>query len=190
MNRNRILITAAIISVLLHFLLLYQSSDLWNTWLKQNMTQNTPRSKMMVVRRPKPKEKMETEKPKPDEQGQIVELAKPEDDSKPVEADYLAEDDHRVEEETASKNFTVNPEIIAPTYSEEQQVQYEDALDVNATEHSSGVKVGNDKFKPSRDGRLFSFPSPYTKTNKDGLQKPPWQHRPANDCLEPQAMIF
>ena len=80
-----------------------------------------------------------------------MELAKPEDDSKPVEAEYLAEDDHRVEEETASKNFTVNPEIIAPTYSEEQQVQYEDALDVNATEHSLGTKVETSKFKPSRD---------------------------------------
>ena len=172
MNRNRILIIAAIISVLLHFLLLYQSSEIWHTWLHQNMSEHPPKSKMMVVRRPKPKDKIETEPPKPEEQGQIVEIAKPEDNEKPTEADYLAEDNHRVEEETASKNFTINPEIIAPTYSEEQQVQYEDALDVNATEHSSGAKVGNDRFKPSRNGRLFSFPSPYTKTNKDGLQKP------------------
>ena len=61
-------------------------------------------------------------------------MAKPEIEEEPKEADYLAEESHRVEEETASKNFTLNPEIIAPTYSEEQQVQYEDAIDVNATE--------------------------------------------------------
>ena len=117
MNRNRILIIAAIISVLLHFLLLYQSSELWHSWLDQNMSETAPKSKMRVVRRPKPKEQLKTEQPKPEEQGQIVELAKPEVDEKPKEADYLAEENHRVEEETASKNFTVNPEIIAPTYS-------------------------------------------------------------------------
>ena len=125
-----------------------------------------------MVRRPKPKEKLKDEQPKPKDKGQIVELAKPKVEEIPKEADYLAEENHLVKEETASKNFTVNPEIIAPTYSDKQQVQYEDALDVNASEHSSGAKVGNDKFKPSKDGRLFSFPSPYTKTNKDGLQKP------------------
>ena len=102
MNRNRILIVAAIISVVLHFLLLYQSSDLWHTWLRQNMSQNTPRSKMVVVRRPKPKDKIDGET-KARRKGQIVELAKPEDDSKPTDADYLAEDNHRLKKKLPVK---------------------------------------------------------------------------------------
>lgn len=171
MTRTRVLIVAGLVSILIHLTLLYQTRDLWNTWLQQNMSERPKRSKMTVIRRPKPTEQLEKETER-DDKGQIVELAKPETEEKPLDSDYLAEEDHKTEEETASKNFTVNPEIIAPTYSEEQQVQYEDAIDVNATEHSSGAKVGNDKFKPTKDGRLFSFPSPYTKTNKDGLQKP------------------
>ena len=67
---------------------------------------------MMVVRRPKPKEKLAPVEPKPIDNGQIVELAKPEVNEKPKDADYLAEENHKVEEESASKNLG----SMAPTY--------------------------------------------------------------------------
>ena len=170
MNRKRILIIAGLCSLLLHILLLYQSPSFWNSWIEENMLQTQAQKKIRVVHR-KPKPPIEPPKEQEDK-GQIVELAKPEVEIEPVEADYLAEEAHKVDEETASKNYTINPEVIAPEYSQEQQLKYEDALDVNASENSSGAKVGNEKWKPNKDGRLFSFPSPYTKTNKDGLQKP------------------
>ncbi len=170
MTRRQILIIAALCSLVLHAILLYQSPTFWREYLAENLT--TPSKQKMVVVRKRPKQK-EVEPPAPKEEvGQIVELAKPELEEKPKEADYLAENDHTTKEETAAKNFTVNPEVIAPEYSPTQEMKYEDAIDVNATEHSTGAKVGNDKWKPNRDGRLFSFPSPYTQTNKDGLQKP------------------
>ena len=172
MNRKQLLIIAACLSVLFHTVLLYQSQALWDNWISANSKNNLSKRKLVVVRQAR-KPIPPPEKPKPkEENGQIVELHKPKEEVEPVEADYLAEEAHKVEEETASKNFTVNPEVIAPEYSEDQQIQYEDAIDVNATEASSGAKVGNDKWKPNKNGRLFSFPSPYTKTNKDGLQKP------------------
>ena len=170
MNRKRILIIAGLASLLLHILLLYQSPSFWNNWIEENMLQTQAQKKIRVIRR-KPTPPVEPPKEQEDK-GQIVELAKPDQEIEPVEADYLAEEAHTVEKETASKNYTVNPEVIAPEYSQEQQLKYEDTLDVNASENSSGAKVGNEKWKPNKNGRLFSFPSPYTKTNKDGLQKP------------------
>ena len=126
--------------------------------------------KMSVTYKPKEKERNKEEDNH--EKGQIVELPKPLVEERPKEADYLAEQAHTVEKETRSEKFTMNPEVIAEEYSEEKQLQFEEAIDVNATEASSGAKTGNHRFKPNRDGALFSLPSQYSFTNKDGLDKP------------------
>lgn len=158
-------------SILLHILLWIYGKDAWED---MQLERPTTHKKMTVVKRKLPQQEplVEKEKEPPEEQGQIVELPKPLEEAEPEKADYLAEYAQKTPEETAAKNYTINPEVIAPEYSIEHQIQFEEAIDVNATEPSSGAKVGNRSFKPQKDGSLFSLPSPYAKTNKDGLDKP------------------
>ncbi|MCB9676863.1 MAG: energy transducer TonB [Alphaproteobacteria bacterium] len=122
-----------------------------------------------------PPEKPETEEPEEEEpefEGQIVEVAPPEVEEKPEDADYLAEHDQVVEEETKTEKFKINPEILSKQYSREEQLRMEDLLDLNVDKESTGATVGNDRFDPDRDGTLASLPSPWTMTNKEGIQDP------------------
>jgi len=89
----------------------------------------------------------------------------------------------------------VNPEVLAPTYSEEQKMEQEQAQDVNVDKPSTGAQVGNERFDPARDGALRNLPSPWRFTNRDGLQDPvPASHAstdirgaPQNDLLDEEA---
>ncbi|MDP2309691.1 MAG: TonB C-terminal domain-containing protein [Pseudomonadota bacterium] len=57
------------------------------------------------------------EPPKPEpRRRQLVEAA-PTDEQRPDDADYLAEQDSRVDKETRTEKFKINPEVLAPTYS-------------------------------------------------------------------------
>lgn len=124
--------------------------------------------------------------------GQIVETPPPLEERRPEKADYLAEHDQTVSEETRTEKFRVNPEVLAPVYSREDKLEFEELLDLDVDEPSTGAQVGNDRFDPDRDGALASLPSPFALTNKDGLQKPvPSAHRsqalagaPQNDRLD------
>ncbi|MCB9669355.1 MAG: TonB family protein [Alphaproteobacteria bacterium] len=127
---------------------------------------------VLIEKPPEPEKEEEEEEEEPELDGQIVEVAPPLEEEKPKESDYLAEHDQVVEEETKVEKVTVNPELLAKTHSEEQQVQTEDLIDLNVMEESTGARVGNDRFDPDRDGALASLPSPWAVTNKDGLQKP------------------
>ena len=73
---------------------------------------------------------------------------------------------------TDTGEVRVNPEVVADAYSEDDQVQFEDLMNLNVTEPSTGAQVGNERFDPDRDGSLAALPSPFTLTNKEGLQKP------------------
>lgn len=126
----------------------------------------------LVILQPKEEPEEEPpEEPEPEYHGQIVEIA-PDEEEKPVEADYLADQDHKVDEESRTKNFKINPEILSNTYSREEQLKTEDLVDLNITEQSTGAQVGNDRFDPDRDGTLASLPSPWAVTNKEGVQAP------------------
>jgi TonB family protein len=105
-------------------------------------------------------------------QGQIVDLPDPETAERPEDADYLAEADRKVEEETRTEEYKLNPEILAPEYAEESKMELEDVQDVGADSPSTGAKVGNDRFDPQEDGLLAALPSPFQLTNLDGLQRP------------------
>ena len=48
----------------------------------------------------------------------------------------------------------------------------EDVIDLKIEEHSSGAKVGNNRFRPDKDGNLANLPHKFRLTNKDGFQKP------------------
>lgn len=134
----------------------------------------------------------EPEEPEVDMNGQIVELSPPLVEERPDEAEYLAEHDQTVEEETRSERFEVNPEVLARQWSKEAQLATEDLIDLNVDKPSTGAQVGNHRFDPDRDGALAALPSRWTATNKEGPQDPvPAQHRmaaasgaPSNDLLD------
>ncbi len=135
----------------------------------------------------------EHEEPDPlDLDGQIVEVAPPEEEERPEESDYLAEYDQTVDEETRSERFRVNPEVLARQYSDEERMEQQDLLDLNVDKPSTGAQVGNDRFDPDRHGTLASLPSPWRVTNQEGLDDPvPSSHMsalvsgaPQNDLLD------
>lgn len=116
----------------------------------------------------------EPERPKEEPDGQLVEIAPPEDQTPPEDAQYLAEFNSRVPEETRAEQFKINPEVLAKQYSEEEKVQVtgEQVEDLNIDKPATGATVGNDRFDPDRDGALAALPSPFTVTNKDGADAP------------------
>lgn len=136
-----------------------------------------------------PEEPPEPEQP---DRGQIVEVAPPDQQERPDDADYLAQYDRTVPEETRTEDVRINPEVVSDVYSTEDKLEFEELLDLDITEPSTGAQVGNDRFDPDQDGALASLPSPFTLTNKDGLQRPvPSSHStqalsgaPQNDLLD------
>ncbi len=52
---------------------------------------------------------------------QLVETPPPAEEKAPEDADYVAEHDNRVERESRTEKFEVNPEVVAPTYSPESR---------------------------------------------------------------------
>ena len=134
----------------------------------------------------------EPKQPAVPDKGQIVDVPRPDEQKRPEKADYLAKYDRTVPEETRTKDMRVNPDVVSDQYSTEDKLQFEDRIDLGITEPSTGAQVGNDRFDPDEDGALASLPSPFTLTNKDGLQKPvPSSHRdqqlsgaPQNDLLD------
>jgi len=147
-------------------------------WLLSLFADATPASRMpvsLVIVQPKEKDDEEEEEEEEEEDehdGQIVDLAPPEEEERPDDADYLAEHDQTVEEETRSERFKVTPEVLSKRYSKDERYETENLLDLNMTEKSTGAMIGNDRFDPDRDGRMAALPSPWTLTNKDGVQAP------------------
>lgn len=126
-------------------------------------------------------ERAEEEEPKPEEeerepereQGQVVEVAPPREERRPDQADYLAEHDITVEQETRTNRFRLDSEVLAPSYSEEDALEFEEnLLDLGIKVPSTGGAAGSEPFDAERDGRYASLPSPYRLTNKEGLEGP------------------
>lgn len=133
----------------------------------------------------------EEEKKLPD--GQIVETPPPEEERIPLDADYLAEHDASVPEETRSERYRINPEVIADRWSEESKYQMEDAADVGATDFSTGASVGSPSdLDAGRGAPRSALPSRWAVSNKPGVAAPvPASSRteslsgaPQNDLLD------
>ena len=107
-----------------------------------------------------------------DYEGQIVELAPPEEEVAPEDAEYLSKYDIVVEEETRTERFEVNPEVLAKQYAEEQVAEQKDVVDLNVERDSTGATVGNNRFDPNVDGTMAALPSPWAITNKEGPLDP------------------
>lgn len=124
---------------------------------------------------PAKEEEPEPVKPPPDPEGQLVEIAPPDKPQRPDKADYVAEYDQSVKEETRSEKYEVNPEVLANRWSPEQKIQMqgENTLDLDMTRPSTGATAGSlSKFEASRDGVLSAKPSKWTVTNRDGIEDP------------------
>lgn len=123
--------------------------------------------------------------------GQIVDIPPPKVEEVPDHADYLAYD-QKVPEETRTLNFRVNPEVLAPTYSRDDKLEFEDLMDLGVQEPSTGAMAGMERFDPGRDGTLASMDAKFSITNKEGLASPvPASHMnqnlagaPNNDLLD------
>lgn len=155
---------------MLHALLFAVLTPLW-PYLQPPEVAFDARPVSLVVLEPEEEEE-EPEEEEPDWEGQVVDMPEPVERERPEDADYLAERDRVVEQETRTDKFRINPEVLAPEYSPDDKLQFEDLIDVGALEHSTGAQVGNDRFDPEEHGTLASLPSPFQLTNREGLQQP------------------
>ncbi len=117
-------------------------------------------------------EELEEELKLPD--GQVVETPKPTEEKVPLSADYLAEHDTVVPEETRTEAFKVNPDVLSNQFSRDAKMKFEDLADVGATDVSSGATVGS-LSDPSSAGKgppRSLIPSMFAVTNKEGLAAP------------------
>lgn len=157
------------LSLLLHVFTLAGLAPYWST-LTKAQDQGKPIPVTLVIAPPeqKPKEEEKPEVPK----GQVVDVARPKVEKRPDQARFLAEHDQTVDKETRTDRFRINPKVLSDRYSKKDQLQFEDLLNLNIHEPSTGARIGNDRFEPDRDGSLAALPSPFTLTNRQGLQRP------------------
>jgi TonB family protein len=158
-------------SILVNGLVLRGLGEFREVWPEREREPAGPIT-LTIVQPPSEEQELEIEEPEPDEVGQLVEIAPPPEEKRPEEAEYLAEYDNVVEEETRSEQFKVNPEILSPEFSDEEMAEMEDLLDVNAEQESTGATTGNNRFDPDRDGTLASLPSKWKVTNREGPDAP------------------
>ncbi len=121
---------------------------------------------------PEKPEEPEPEHEMPD--GQVVETPKPDQEKVPLAADYLAEHDNAVPNETRTEAFKVNPEVLSNQYSRDSKMKFEDVADVGATDVSTGATVGS-LSDPAMSGKgppRSIIPSMFAVTNKEGLAAP------------------
>ncbi|MCO4744143.1 MAG: TonB family protein [Proteobacteria bacterium] len=128
---------------------------------------------LVMIKVPEPEKPLEEQPEEPDWEGQIVETPDPKEEVPPPEdAEYLAEQNERVEEETRARDTRINPEVLTKEFSPEDEMQQEDLVDVDVTQPSTGAQVGNDRFDPAEDGSLAALPSPWRFTNREGFEAP------------------
>lgn len=126
---------------------------------------------------PEPEEEEPEPEPEPEPpkmpNGQIVETAPPLEQKIPLQSDYLAEHNNAVPEEFATRMYRINPDILAPKYSEESKMIIEDFADVGASEASSGAKAGGIlEDMPGKGAPRSAIPSQFALTNKEGIASP------------------
>lgn len=181
---------ALLFALVVHFLLLLAVGSIWTGIHPEPAAYDTVPVRLVVE--VLPPEEPEDEKPEQKFDGQLVDTPPPKEEERPEDYEFLAEHDRTVEKDTRDPRFRMNPEVLSEEYHDDDEVQFEDAVDLNVTEPSTGAQVGNDRFDPDRDGRMAALNSPFSVTNRDGLQKPvPASHStqalagaPNNDLLD------
>lgn len=149
--------------------------------------------RLLEVTPPQPEEAEDLEEEQTPVDGQIVEIAPPEDQRRPEEAQFLAEFDSTVPEERVDPRYRVDRTITAPTYSPDDLYERENEASESAPQQpSAGSMAGRETFAP---GRFSLFPnqrSPWDRpSSEEGLDTPiPSPHTatrmagsPSNDYL-------
>jgi hypothetical protein len=164
------LVTWLLLAFLLHGVVALLLVPLWpHLQGKDPKLRNLPIT-LMIVQPDEPEEPVI--EPPPTPMGQIVDIAPPKEQERPDVADYLAEFDRTVEKETRTDEFRINPDVLSEKFSSDSRLEFEEHIDLNVPDPSTGAQVGNNRFEPDRNGTMASLPSPFTLTNKDGLQRP------------------
>ena len=111
-RRVAAVISFGCLSILVHAFLISVGIPLW-PWLMGSMEipDGGPISLVLLD----PDEPDKPEDVLPDFHGQIVDLPPPEEEKTPLDADYLAEHERVVENETRSERYKINPEVLAPS---------------------------------------------------------------------------
>ena len=159
-----------VLSLGIHLVALHLLQTVQNLWPEHTPVNRTA-LKVVLLDREAPEEAEEP--PTPTEpSGQLVEIAPPETERQPDESEYLSQYDVAVAEETRSERFDINPDVLSPVWSEEQELQDTPAEDVGQTDPATGAKIGSDRFDPNRTGMFAAMPSPWKVTNLDGFDAP------------------
>jgi len=161
---------ALVVSLFVHGAAFLVLMPLWTGRKVADRSYDTVPVRLVVEVMP-PEEEPE-EEPKERPEGQLVDTPRPKIEEEPDDADFLAEHNRKVEKDTRDPRYRVNPEVLSEQFNEDDELQFEEAVDLNVEEPSTGAQVGNDRFDPDRDGRLAALPSPFQLSNKDGMQKP------------------
>jgi hypothetical protein len=128
-----------------------------------------------VAPREEPEEETEPE-PEPELDridGQVVETPPPALERAPLQADYLAEHDNAVPEETRTAAFKVNPDILSNQYSRESRLQISESPDLGFTDPSPGATSGGSPNPLTGRGAPDSaIPSQFALQSREGLATP------------------
>ena len=162
---------AVMASLLLHVPIAWWFLE--STWWSEQVPAPAPLAVHLLSIPQEPEEEAEPE-PEPEEpDGQIVEIAPPQDQRRPEQADYLAEYDSTVPQETVDRRYRVDRKITAPTYSPDDVFELHEQLpSPPTTQPSSGAPAGRERYTP---GRFSLFPdrqSPFDFSSKEGLDLP------------------
>ncbi|MEE2830054.1 MAG: TonB C-terminal domain-containing protein, partial [Myxococcota bacterium] len=152
---------ALVVSLLLHLPLLWWFVD--STYLRP-APEAGERSLKVSLPNSKPEEQTEENKEdEPEEhQGQIVEIAPPKEEEKPEKADYLAEHDSTVPEESVDPRYRVDRTVTAESYSPEEASEFEQQEGLDTPDPHTGTVAGREVF---RRGNYSLFPDRKSKWN-------------------------
>ncbi|MCO4772118.1 MAG: TonB family protein [Deltaproteobacteria bacterium] len=143
------------------------------TWLREVPAPESRPMSVRFMKADKPEEPEEVVEEEEEVQGQIVEIAPPENPERPEEADYLAEYDSTVEEETVDPRFRVDRELTAETFSPDDAIEEVVAEAVDVPTPSTGATSG--RRAVFRNGNYSLFPdqqSDWLVANDAGVAAP------------------
>ncbi len=109
----------------------------------------------------KPKEDPEEELRLQSTGGQVVELARPLEPQRPDQADYLAEHNSKVPEESVSQRHRINPAVVAPTWSPRDTPGTEGTGQKDITRPSTGTAAAGKAPEEARPGASTGNPTPF-----------------------------
>lgn len=176
-RRSRGLPRGPLLLALLLALLVHVPLAIWfahQTWLREvPAPERKPIAVRFLASQPEEPEEEEEEVEEEEPVGQIVEIAPPEDQTPPEEADYLAEYDSTVEEETVDPRYRVDRQVTAPTYSPDDAMEEAEDTPVDADVPSPGSVAGRRSVFERGDFSLFpDRQSSWDLTTRDGLLSP------------------